>query len=281
MAYDIETKPPQRSVFNHLHSLHEKDTWQYKLGHFLERPAVEAALLVLLFVDICCVVLEGGIDLSWWCFHGHQVAVAPERLIDMAMASHQHEPSSGGATSHASAHQVTHLLQTAVMLPVRLRRSTSVGMLSVDLGHGHPESLVCEGEGGATTEFIEEACHHLSIGILCLFFAENLLKMSMHFQEFFSRTLHVIDFVVVTVSLICDAVIAPWLARNGDKATGGELELFTGVLLFFRIWRVIRVMHGIFEVLHAEVESTEKLEDELKVAQRRIRSLEAALAAKA
>merc|ERR1712079_868539 len=108
----------------------------------------------------------------------------------------------------AAAHEVTHLMQVALTLPLRLRRRHSVGLLSVDQVHGQPGALVCENQDGERTSLLMETCHMLSVGILIIFFAENLLKMSVHFQEFSRRPLHILDFVVVTVSLICDGIIA-------------------------------------------------------------------------
>lgn len=304
MAETCDTKPPKRGLIGNLHTSCRENSWQYRLGHLLERPSVEAILLVLLLVDIGCVVVEGGIDLDWWCIHPREVDVPPEQIVAAAAAGDLRGPGAAAAAEEAAAH---HLLRassavaSSLVMRTRLGRPRGAvggGLLAVlqhaagaqatrraaaaVTRHGPPAgALVCEGEGGETRELLEEACHSLSICILCIFLAENLLKMSVHFQEFFSRPLHVLDFAVVAVSLVCDALIAPWLASHDEKVAGAELTLFSGALIFFRIWRVIRVLHGIFEVLHAEVEGTEKLEGELKDAHERIRSLEASLATKA
>jgi len=50
--------------------------------------------------------------------------------------------------------------------------------------------------------------------------------------EFFTKTLYVIDFIIVTTSLLLDLLIPE------DQAVG--------LLVVLRLWRITRIAHGLF-----------------------------------
>merc|ERR1740117_2336507 len=111
----------------------------------------------------------------------------------------------------------------------------------------------------------------ISVGILTLFLVELLLKVWIHPREFMSRPLHVLDLVVVVVSLICDVIIVRML--EGYRARG-QVILFVSLLMVLRMWRVVRVLHGLHEVMHTEVEGTHDLASDLDAALAEIKRLQ-------
>jgi len=137
--------------------------------------------------------------------------------------------------------------------------------------HHATGAFVCEGPHGETVERIEHRCHQISVSILSIFLVELILKVWIHPKEFFSRPLHVLDLVVVVVSLICDVIIVPML--EGYRARG-QVMLFTSALMILRMWRVVRVMHGLHEVMHSEIEGSQDLASDLDAALAEIKRLQ-------
>lgn len=127
----------------------------------------------------------------------------------------------------------------------------------------HATSLATEDTGQCEAECIEqphgvhrahEALFWMSICILIIFELELAALFAAIRQLFFRNVLYVFDFVVVTVALVLETVLRAELAQEAG-----------GLLIFVRLWRLLRVGHGIFTDVH-EIDHTklEKLRDEHK-----------------
>jgi len=79
--------------------------------------------------------------------------------------------------------------------------------------------------------------HGFSIGILIFFFSEICIKIYADTSHFFTHKIEMIDGFVVVVSLTMDLVTA-FLPSD-------ELLAAVGVLILFRLWRIVRVVNGI------------------------------------
>jgi len=110
----------------------------------------------------------------------------------------------------------------------------------------------------AAAHHTEQALHIISLCILSLFAVEVSLLVVSFGKEFFKHPWYILDFVVIFLSIILDA------SMHSDEAE---------LLLILRLWRVVRIIHGIHtyreiehkekEQLHRKVEHLEqKVEDD-------------------
>ncbi|EFN54197.1 hypothetical protein CHLNCDRAFT_135664 [Chlorella variabilis] len=117
----------------------------------------------------------------------------------------------------------------------------------------------------------EEALSWTSITILCCFCVELLAKLAVFGYTYFTRSKwHLFDAVVVVSSLVLELSLHN-VARE-----------VASLLIFFRLWRLLRVMHSVAEAMElnheGEVERHHRLvhglQKDLALEHRRVRQLE-------
>jgi hypothetical protein len=135
------------------------------------------------------------------------------------------------------------------------------------VGGGDKESEeICE--PGYSTDLGEPSCdphkwervhkaelgfYGITISILSLFLLENLVELAaLGPRVFFKQFWFVADLFIVSISLLLELVFH--FAREAAKETLG------GFLVFFRLWRFLRISHGLVEVT---TEVTHEQYDEL------------------
>ena len=113
---------------------------------------------------------------------------------------------------------------------------------------------------------VEEAVHDLiyaSVGILGTFLIELMLQMyAFGVKQWCSQCLHTFDFIIVFIAFTLELVFI------GNPA----IESIVGLLIVFRLWRLVRVIHVTTEALdlsnelkHHQLQQTiQKLEKKLK-----------------
>ena len=113
---------------------------------------------------------------------------------------------------------------------------------------------------------VEEAIHDLvyvSVTILGVFLFELSLQMyAFGIKEWASECLHVFDFIIVSTTFILEVVM------HNNKT----VESMIGLLIAFRLWRLVRVIHVTTEALDLQHETEidhlkekiESLEEELE-----------------
>lgn len=108
---------------------------------------------------------------------------------------------------------------------------------------------VCDIEEHSTVHDVTETLIILSIVILSIFIFELILQMWVFgFKKYWRSLMHAVDFIVVVVSFSFETVI---ISVDQDR----EWENIVGLLVFVRLWRVIRVMQvtsEAFELAHEE-----------------------------
>eukprot|EP00929_Paragymnodinium_shiwhaense_P039444 TRINITY_DN206_c0_g1_i1.p1 TRINITY_DN206_c0_g1~~TRINITY_DN206_c0_g1_i1.p1 ORF type:complete len:401 (+),score=67.08 TRINITY_DN206_c0_g1_i1:162-1364(+) len=144
--------------------------------------------------------------------------------------------------------------------------SGAKGSLGAHEAHGvtlaaQPDVLVCEGAEWHTTEHLLHTCHFWSITILVIFMIEILLKIWC-IPGYLDSAWHKLDCTVVTLSLIVDTVVIWYIEeqRKEDQASGmgaeanikaranrEQAELIQGLLVASRVWRIVRIVHGLSE----------------------------------
>lgn len=130
--------------------------------------------------------------------------------------------------------------------------------------HGHAQhALICDHRKGETAEEIEEKAKLGSILILVIFEIELMIKIWINPQGFFSNKYHVLDLVVVSVSLFVDTLLFELAGHLSSWFSGSSLQILAAVLILSRVWRIVRIVHGIIEVMHAQKEEMDELENEI------------------
>ncbi len=75
--------------------------------------------------------------------------------------------------------------------------------------------------------------HFTSIGLLGLFVVEVILKLIAFGVHFFYKFEELIDAIIIIISFVLDIVFI-----------NNEFLKFMGVLIFLRLWRIVRIVHG-------------------------------------
>lgn len=129
-------------------------------------------------------------------------------------------------------------------------------------GHGdQPNVLVCETAEGHNAHHILHNCHTWSIIILLIFAVEIILKI-WSVPNWLKSFLHKLDCTVVFLSLAVDTIVMWYIEEERQRmvASGDaegaakqsheqreQAEFIQGLLIASRIWRVVRIFHGLFE----------------------------------
>lgn len=118
--------------------------------------------------------------------------------------------------------------------------------------HGSGIALICDGPGSHSRHIRAHNLHQWSIAILTIFLIELLAKAWSGWEHFINSKLHVLDLTVVAVSLAVDLSLSSLQEAVNQHATRMELgaDILNFVLVAFRLWRVLRVMHGMFNAVH-------------------------------
>ena len=85
-----------------------------------------------------------------------------------------------------------------------------------------------------------QVLHYSSIVILCLFSVEILLKVYAFRTEYLKHKAEVFDAFIVFISLILDLVFI-----NHE-----DVLRYIGLVIVLRLWRIIRVIHGMADHSH-------------------------------
>ena len=129
-----------------------------------------------------------------------------------------------------------------------------------DSGHAY-----CDDHKWERVHKVEEFLFVLTIFILSLFFVElNIIMVTLRPRIFFRQAFLLLDYVIVSVSLTLESVF--------HALSEPQIQSLVGLLIVARMWRFIRIAHGIVEVVaeisHTKYQDlltyTEELEELLK-----------------
>nr|ADM25825.1 voltage-gated H+ channel protein [Coccolithus braarudii] len=214
---------------------HSQEAWQVKLMHAIQNHKVQLTLMCLLVVDVLVVCFEIFLDLEY-----------PEcRLIKRDGLSCCPVVAAAAVGSHAGhdglehgRHHGHHALCEA---------GTEEGALGVG----------CDEHKYPVLHVTHQGLFATSVVILVLFEIELLLLMLAATPCLFFRNIfYALDVLVVTCALALE--LAP--SFMADTETRDLL----GLILLARIWRLVRISHGIFSTTHeADEGHIEKLEEEV------------------
>lgn len=138
---------------------------------------------------------------------------------------------------------------------------------------GEPVVLLCEDRSGDTAHALMLWCDCISVAIVLLFLVELLVKMWVNPKFFRGSRLHMMDLVVVVMSLLADIVNVCLFLWNIPI----EVKLLEMFLVMIRLWRIARIIHTAFSMwYHAKAPLKEKVKSQkylLKTQKEKIRIL--------
>ena len=209
----------------HVHEVHGETSSKASILNFLHSSRVQMTLMALLLLDVIVLFIELFIDAEYPSCH----------FIERDGISCC--PSIGEGNrflAEAEDHQESSLCEDGL-----LESKNDAG---------------CDPHQYPYIEIWHTALFSITMTILCIFIIELLtmmvvLKPSM----FFSKVFYVIDLIVVTVSIILEAVFF----ANGEEV----LRAITGIIIFARCWRFIRIGHGLIDITqeYADLRNEKKI----------------------
>lgn len=233
------------------------NAFKEKTRRITEHHWVEVAILVLVLFDVIFVSIEAGIDHEIFCING-KVVPRPS-----SMPAEEHH----GLEHHESYLSMASTLHSHGM---RLRNSRSslggFALAAAMVGHeGDENILACDTKHGHHAEHIMHTCHFWSIVILVIFTVELIIK-GLVVPGYYKNPFHKLDCFVVIVSLIIDAIVLPYVEHQArEHATAEEIDkekdtmlMVVALLVFSRFWRLVRIIHGLYEQYEAIAETAKE-----------------------
>ncbi|GAB4815746.1 hypothetical protein N2152v2_002792 [Parachlorella kessleri] len=148
-----------------------------------------------------------------------------------------------------------HLLSK--LLEAKATHIVIIGLVLLDLAIVCTElilsSTYCDREATPHAVHVaEDWLRWASVAILCIFVAELLLRLLVYGLSYYSTSFfHLLDLAVVVTSLVL------------ELALHGVAQEAVALLVFFRLWRILRIMHSVSEVLEMDHEEREETHHKL------------------
>jgi len=227
--------PANEGAKKYIKDTHGHESWRLKILRFLHNHKVQYALMALLFLDVVILFIETFLV-------GHYPAC---EIIERDCLS----------CCPTSVDNANRFLSGDADEPIcESGYDTTVGYGSCDESKWH------------TVHTIEIVLFFLTITILFTFLLEiNLEVVALGPNVFFRQVWYSLDYIIITVSTTLELL---FYLDNEDLG----LSTISGLIIFARIWRFVRIGHGIIEVTteltHKRYEDlleyAEKLEAEMK-----------------
>lgn len=207
--------PTNAAALEHAEETHGAGHWRAGCLHFLHRRWIQRTLLGLLVADIVILFTETFLLAAY-----PHCNIVLRDCISCCPADGQ--PDDGGG--HDAARWLSGGGEEEVC----------------DTGYDPSGEPACDGEKWHGVHTIEEVLFYCTVTILFIFFVENVVEIvALGPGIFFRQLWFVFDFSIVTVSLSLELAFH---FQNDDY-----LYTVVGFLIFFRLWRFIRIGHGLIE----------------------------------
>jgi len=236
--------PSTIDEINHAESKWPNDSWQLKALTICNSHIVQKILVVLLLFDVLILFTELAIDVFFpYCMYVVRDAI-----------------SCCPADSSGSYNTVDGVVDDGSSDVHRL--------LSAYNGHGNDictypliettNTAGCDEHKWHGVHIAHEVLYWMTIVILGSFEFELILMLYLLGKKFWSSCFYVVDLFIVSISLILE-LLFHW-------ANMYEYEVLPGVLIFFRLWRFVRIGHGLVASTY-EIEEHRHMQAELYIDQ--------------
>ena len=221
-----------------------QDPWQVRLLKFLNSSSVTHFLIGLLMLDVTILFIELGMDAFFPSCH----TITRDAISCCPLSS----DASALAASHGDDHAgvTTHSTESDHHFLMRLLSSSEHGVCESGVDSDYPAG--CDDHKYPGVHITHTVLFSFTVAILCIFEVELFTMMYLiGLKAFMSNLFYMLDLFVVSVSL---ALELTFKFLHNDIAS----ELI-GILIFFRLWRFVRIGHGFFASSHELAE--EKMEE--------------------
>jgi Zn-finger nucleic acid-binding protein len=222
--------PTNQGTQEHAYAEHGESSWRYKVLKFLHSRKVQSILMGLLLLDILVLFAEILILASYpHCsiIRRDAISCCPTANDDGAAERRRRQLSLVGVPRFVSENQEHEHSEEICEDP---------GFTThLDFPAG------CDEHKWKTVHTIETVLFALTISILSLFFLELTVSMiALKPQIFFRQFFFALDFFIITVSLFLELFF--------HFLEDDLYQSLAGLLVMIRIWRFVRIGHGIVEV---------------------------------
>lgn len=212
--------PTQKGAQDHVEEHHGSESWRMKVLEFIHQKWVQYTLMSLLVLDVLLLFIELLLLTQF-----PMCAIIERDCISCCPGSDYNTTDDGHRTLRfLSGEDDEH------------HDGICEAGLQADYDTGG-----CDPHKWHAVHTIELVIFSLTLVILSLFFIElNLEMIALHPNIFFRQFFYALDYFIVGVSLVLE--ISLYFLDQETLAT------FVGLLVFTRIWRFVRIGHGIVEV---------------------------------
>lgn len=215
--------PSRKAVTSLAEGNHGDDSWIRRAHKFFDQKWVQLTLIGLLCLDILIIFIELFLMSEYpscRLLERDCVACCPEsegdhdeRWLADSMSSEGH-----GTDDH-HAHDICDAAKS---------------------GYDSTGIAACDSHRWQFVHITEEFLFYCTISILVIFLIENLVEMAaLGVRKFASQIFLVLDFLVVLISLVLEILF---------HIMKSNFQEVVAMLVFFRLWRFIRIGHGLLEV---------------------------------
>lgn len=209
--------PSRASVVNTTAELRSHESWRKRTLDFLHKKWVQDVFMSLLILDILIIFTELFLMIEFpTCRLVTRDCISCCGEEDHGDEEHFRRWLASSDGGHGDDHQTCPSAYTPTGVPG------------------------CDSHKYATIHTIENVLFYITVAILALFLIENLVEMAaLGPCVFFKQIFLAADFFVVLISLVLELTF---------KHLKSDLAELVGILVLFRIWRFIRIGHGIIEI---------------------------------
>jgi len=224
-----------------------EDPWQVRLLKFLNSSAVTHFLIGLLMLDVTILFIELGMDAFFPSCH----TITRDALSCCPVSGDASAFAAGHGDDHTSV--TTQSAESAHHFLMRLLSSSEGEHHSVcESGVESEYPAGCDPHKYPGVHIAHNVLFSFTVGILCIFEVELFTMMYLIGPKAFMANLfYMLDLFVVSVSLALELTF-----KFLHNEIASEL---IGILIFFRLWRFVRIGHGFFASSHELAE--EKMEE--------------------
>jgi len=228
--------PSNEGAQSHAHRHHGRDSWRYRVLRVIHSPAVQMGLLGMLLLDVLILFAEISLLAAY-----PNCTVIERDAISCCPATTNTSSIAEGEQGNQDGFR--RLLHRFLATDHSDKVEDDHGICEHGLEAMPPETVPagCDPHKWQNVHNAEYAMFILTMTILAAMFLElNLAMIALKPQIFFRQIFYALDYVVISVSLALEATF---------HALGDDFfQSLAGLLVFFRLWRFVRIAHGIVEL---------------------------------
>jgi hypothetical protein len=235
--------PTQLDMEIHVHDVHGQQSWQFRYLSWLHSKPVQTTLMLLLIADVLILFSESFLHAQY----------PPCHIIERDGISCCNPFNHSAATAHEKRWLQSFLLDSERREEEKEHDSHENGTNTHDLECPRPDQVpmvpsslypvTCDEHKWHVIHVVEQVFFVCTILILTTFLVELTVTMiALTPVVFFRQFFYVLDLFIIFTSLVLELT---FYALNDTAA-----QTVAGLLVISRLWRFIRIGHGIVSVSH-------------------------------